>query len=282
MKGNIMASKKEILEYYLNQGNTWIEINPSVKGLIIPKSFIKKGRTRMTLDPNETILNDAGLETKLVHEEETHEVKIPYTSIYLATLEDDESYEFAISFMDCFPQVIRDFFSEEDYETLHTHYEYILHKILNNIPLKENSTMDRKQILLDHLAIAKTMIAIDPTVKGVKLPKHLMDADTVRLNLSNTFTYPMQFKEDKVVTTLTFGGVPFECHIPYMSIFAVMIAGTSPDDAVVFDESVPQPTKRMVSLYESNNYDAMKFMAELEEQFDRDDIVIGKYNDKPQ
>ena len=142
--------------------------------------------------------------------------------------------------------------------------------------------MDRKQILLDHLAIAKTMIALDPTVKGVKLPKHLMDADTVKLNLSNTSAYPMQFKEDKVVTTLTFGGVPFECHIPYMSIFAVMIAGTSPDDAVVFDESVPQPTKRMVSLYESNNYDAMKFMAELEEQFTRDDITVGKYNDKPQ
>lgn len=140
---------------------------------------------------------------------------------------------------------------------------------------------NKKQVIEDFLSQGKSVLCIDPTVKGVKLPKHLMDADTVKLNLSNTSAYPMQFKEDKVVTTLTFGGVPFECHIPYMSIFAVMIAGTSPDEAVVFDDSVP-PAMEKISHSENNNHDAMKFMAELEKQFDRDDITVGKYNDKPQ
>ena len=280
-----MLSKKEILEYYLSQGETLVEINPSVKGLIIPETFIKKGRTRVSLNPNDTVLNDDNLETKLFFEEETHEVKIPYTSIYVAVLAWDEFYGYAISFMDCFPEKIRNFFSEEDYETLHSQYEFILDKILNKIPLeKEDSFMDRKQILLDHLAIAKTTIVLDSTTVGVKLPKQLMGKDNVRLNLSNHFSMPMQFRDDKVVATLSFQGQPFECHIPYEAIYALFIAGSSPEDAVVFDESVPSSTKRMISLYESSNLDAMKFMSELETLLDRDDVIMGNLEgtDKPQ
>ena len=144
--------------------------------------------------------------------------------------------------------------------------------------------MDRKQILLDHLAIAKTTIVLDSTTEGVKLPKQLMGKDNVRLNLSNHFSMPMQFREDKVVATLSFQGQPFECHIPYEAIYALFIAGSSPEDAVVFDESVPNSTKRMISLYESSNLDAMKFMSELETLLDRDDVIMGNLEgtDKPQ
>ena len=142
--------------------------------------------------------------------------------------------------------------------------------------------MNRKQILLDHLAIAKTTIALDPTCEGVKLPKDLMSKDTVRLNLSNTFSGPMQFRDDKVIATLSFSGVSFECHIPYKAIFAVMIAGASLTDAVIFDESVPEDTKRLIPLIESSNVDLFKFMADLQLQFERDDITVGQYNDKPQ
>ena len=40
----------------------------------------------------------------------------------------------------------------------------------------------------------------------------------------------------------------------------------------------------MVSLYESSNLEAMKFMSELETQLDRDDIIMGNLEgtDKPQ
>ena len=142
--------------------------------------------------------------------------------------------------------------------------------------------MDRKQILLDHLAIAKTTVAINPTYEGVKLPKDLMSKDTVRLNLSNHFSYPMQFRDDKVVATLSFGGVPFECHIPYNAIFAVFIAGASLEDAVLFDDAIPDSTKRLIPLIELGDIDAMKFISDLQKQFERDDITVGQYNDKPQ
>ena len=143
--------------------------------------------------------------------------------------------------------------------------------------------MDRKQILLDHLAIAKTTIAIDPTCEGVKLPKNLKDRDTVvKLNLSNTFSGSMQFTDEKVIATLTFGGVPFECHIPYQAIFAVFIAGASLEDAVIFEESVPMASKRLMPLIESGNVDFIRFIADLQLQFLRDDITVGQYNDKPQ
>jgi len=143
--------------------------------------------------------------------------------------------------------------------------------------------MDKKQILLDHLAIAKTTIAIDPTVEGVKLPKNLMEKDTVRLNLSNNFPGPMMFKDGKVIATLSFSGQPFECHIPYEAIFAVMIAGNL-EDAVLFEESIPESTKRIMPLLQAGNYEALRFMAELEKQLSREDITIGSLEgtDKPQ
>lgn len=143
--------------------------------------------------------------------------------------------------------------------------------------------MDRKQILLDHLAIAKTSIALDPTYEGVKLPKHIMDKDTVvRLNLSKTNSTAMQFTAEKVIATLKFGGVPFECHIPYNAIFAVFIAGASLEDAVLFDDAIPDSTKRLIPLIELGDIDAMKFISDLQKQFERDDITVGQYNDKPQ
>ncbi len=142
--------------------------------------------------------------------------------------------------------------------------------------------MDRRQILLDHLAVAKTTIAIDPTYEGVELPKKVKEKDTViRLNLSNN--YPMEFRQDKVIATLKFGGVPFECHIPYKAIFAVMIAGTF-EDAVLFEESIPEATKRIMPLLQAGNYEALRFMVELENQLSREDIRIGNIEgtNKPQ
>lgn len=144
--------------------------------------------------------------------------------------------------------------------------------------------MDKKLILIEHLAIAKTMVVLDTNTSGVKLPSHLMGKDTVRLNLSNHFQMPMQFRDDKVVVTLSFQGMPFECHIPYESIFAIMIAGASPEDAVVFDESLPTSTKQMIDFFQKNSsLDALKFMADLENQFERDDVIVNINTDeKPQ
>jgi stringent starvation protein B len=142
--------------------------------------------------------------------------------------------------------------------------------------------MDKKQILLDHLAIAKTTVALDPTVEGVLLPKNVKEKDTViRLNLSNN--YPIEFRQDKVITTLKFGGVPFECHIPYKAIFVIMIAGNL-EDAVLFEESLPEATKRILPLIQSGNYEALRFMADFEKQLSREDITIGSLEgtDKPQ
>jgi stringent starvation protein B len=143
--------------------------------------------------------------------------------------------------------------------------------------------MDKKLILLEHLAIAKTQITLNSKIDGVKLPPHLMGKDTVRLNLSNQLAIPTQFKTDKVVATLTFKGVPFECHIPYTSIYVIRLVNNI-EDAVFFEESLPASTKRMVELFQNNgSLEALKFMAELENQFERDDVIVNINSDeKPQ
>jgi len=130
--------------------------------------------------------------------------------------------------------------------------------------------MDKKQILLDHLAIAKTSIYLDTKVDGVKLPSHLMKNEYVSLNLSNKFGLPMKFTADKVVATLTFKGMPYECHIPYKAILMIKLADGNLEDAIIFDKL--------------QNNDLADFMADLESQFDRDDVILGSIENtnKPQ
>ncbi len=145
--------------------------------------------------------------------------------------------------------------------------------------------MDNQQVLLDHLAIAKTTVTLNATFDGVKLPPHLMGNSTVNLNLSNKFQLPMLIREDKVVATLSFNGMPFQCHIPYVSIFAIRLAEGKIEDAVVFEDDIPLDTKEMINLFEkTQDLDFLAFMAELKEQCERDDVAIGNIEgtNKPQ
>jgi len=144
--------------------------------------------------------------------------------------------------------------------------------------------MNKKQILLDHLAISKTTVSLDSSLSGVKLPSHLMTKKQVSLNLSNKFSFPMIFKDDKVIATLSFNGFPFECHIPYASIFAIRLTDGKIEDAVIFEDDVPKETKEFITTLGDKEIDFLAFMIDLKEQYNRDDITIGSLEgtNKPQ
>lgn len=79
---------------------------------------------------------------------------------------------------------------------------------------------DRKRKLLEALlAKGMVLVALDGRAPGVDLPKHLRDDPQVRLNLSYRFGLPMEIDDEGVRATLTFGGVPYDCVLPWGAIY---------------------------------------------------------------
>lgn len=64
-----------------------------------------------------------------------------------------------------------------------------------------------------------TLVALDGTHPGVDIPEHLRGDPQVRLNLSYRFGMPMEIDEAGVRATLTFGGVPYDCRLPWEAIY---------------------------------------------------------------
>lgn len=148
--------------------------------------------------------------------------------------------------------------------------------------------MSKRQILLDHLKLGKTRIQINTSVPGVKLPSHLMSQSAVALDLSYLFQVPMMISSNKVVATLSFQGLVFECHIPFGAIFIIKLADSvDPLDTVIFQECFPgeflSELKFLKDIGDDKNVNL--FMEDLEDQFDRDDISVSlrdTEDEKPQ
>lgn len=64
-----------------------------------------------------------------------------------------------------------------------------------------------------------TLVALDGRLEGVVLPAHLRSDPQVRLNLSYRFGMPIELDEGGVRATLTFGGEPYDCELPWEAIY---------------------------------------------------------------
>lgn len=79
---------------------------------------------------------------------------------------------------------------------------------------------DKKRELLEVLLDkGMTLVAVDGGATGVDLPAHLRGDPQVRLNLSYRFGLPIELDDHGVRATLTFGGVPHDCVIPWQAIY---------------------------------------------------------------
>ena len=94
----------------------------------------------------------------------------------------------------------------------------------------EIETTSKRTLLETMLNNGMVSVVIDPRRQGVRLPRHLLDTPQVRLNLSQRFGRPMQLDDWGVRATLTFSGVPFDCALPWHSIY------------VIFSHSTGEPT----------------------------------------
>ncbi|MHB8418156.1 MAG: ClpXP protease specificity-enhancing factor SspB [Myxococcales bacterium] len=96
----------------------------------------------------------------------------------------------------------------------------------------------KRAILLRLLSEGMVLVHLDARCDGVKVPaKHAVDPQ-LRLNLSHRFaSRDLCLGEDGVSCTLSFGGAPFHCRLPYDSLYAVTSHVTG--ESVVWREDMP-------------------------------------------
>jgi stringent starvation protein B len=96
----------------------------------------------------------------------------------------------------------------------------------------------KKETLLAYLARGVAMVHLDARRPGVSVPAQYTSDAHLRLNLSYRYSIPdLEVGEGGVEATLSFGGRPFHCVLPWPSIFGITSNGTG--DGQVWPEDLP-------------------------------------------
>ena len=96
----------------------------------------------------------------------------------------------------------------------------------------------KKQVLLAFLERGVAMIHLDARRPGVKVPAQHRGEAHLRLNLSYRYRIPdFAIGEEDVRATLSFGGQPFLCVLPWEAIFG--ITSQANGDGQVWPEDLP-------------------------------------------
>ncbi len=96
----------------------------------------------------------------------------------------------------------------------------------------------KKKTLLHYLSRGVAMIHLDARREGVTVPPRFRDDPHLRLNLSYRYAIPdFDVSDDRIQATLSFGGVPFQCLVPWASVFGITSHATG--DGQVWPEDLP-------------------------------------------
>jgi stringent starvation protein B len=96
----------------------------------------------------------------------------------------------------------------------------------------------KKETLLAWLARGVTMVHLDARRPGVVVPAQYTDEAHLRLNLSYRYSIPdLEVGDRDVQATLSFGGRPFHCVLPWEAIFG--ITSQASGDGQVWPEDLP-------------------------------------------
>lgn len=95
---------------------------------------------------------------------------------------------------------------------------------------------ERLKKLLDK---GMVMLHLDARRPGVSVPPQFADDPHLRLNLSYRFApYDLELGETQIRATLTFGGTPWACLVPYRAVFG--LTSQSLSESLVWLEDVPE------------------------------------------
>jgi len=109
---------------------------------------------------------------------------------------------------------------------------------------------DKKETLLAYLARGIAMLHLDARRPGVIVPPQYAADAHLRLNLSYRYGIPdLEISDQRVQATLSFGGRPFRCILPWPSIFGITANGTG--DGQVWPEDLPVEVHTMAHRFAS-------------------------------
>ncbi|AKU89724.1 ClpXP protease specificity-enhancing factor SspB [Vulgatibacter incomptus] len=86
------------------------------------------------------------------------------------------------------------------------------------------------------------MVTLDARCAGVDVPDRFQDDPRLRLNLSYRFGLALDLNEWGVRATLTFGGMPHGCKLPWGAIYQMLSHVTS--EQFLFPDDVPGDLER--------------------------------------
>ncbi|MBN2358413.1 MAG: stringent starvation protein B [Deltaproteobacteria bacterium] len=96
----------------------------------------------------------------------------------------------------------------------------------------------KRERLKKMLVKGMVMVHLDARHPGVSVPPQYAADPHLRLNLSYRFApYDLDLGEELVQATLTFGGAPWRCQVPYGAIF--LLTSRSLDESLLWLEDVP-------------------------------------------
>jgi stringent starvation protein B len=95
----------------------------------------------------------------------------------------------------------------------------------------------KKQTLLQYLQRGVTMVHLDARRPGVLVPQQYATEAHLRLNLSYRYHIPdFEIDDRRIQATLSFSGSPFQCVLPWESIFGIT---SHAGDGQVWPEDLP-------------------------------------------
>jgi stringent starvation protein B len=96
----------------------------------------------------------------------------------------------------------------------------------------------KKETLLAYLARGTAMVHLDARRPSVSVPSQYATDAHLRLNLSYRYSISdLEIGDEVVQATLSFGGRPFHCVLPWASIFGITCNGTG--EGQVWPEDLP-------------------------------------------
>jgi stringent starvation protein B len=96
----------------------------------------------------------------------------------------------------------------------------------------------KSELLESLLDRGMVMVTVDARRPGVDVPLQFADDPRLRLNLSYRFQLPLEMNEWGVRATLTFGGMPHDCKLPWNSVYQMYSHATK--DQFLFPADVPE------------------------------------------
>jgi stringent starvation protein B len=96
----------------------------------------------------------------------------------------------------------------------------------------------KRETLVGFLARGVAMVHLDARRPGVIVPPQYANDAHLRLNLSYRYSIPdLEVSDERVQATLSFGGRPFRCILPWGAVFGITSHGTG--DGQVWPEDLP-------------------------------------------